>query len=123
MQLDVFGQGSNADHKPPLAAKLRPQSLEDFYGQFKIRPQLEKLLTHPRNVIFWGPPGTGKTTLAYIIAGQISHELTVFSAVTSGIPELKRLIQEMLERKHQFGKESILFIDEIHRFNKSQQDA
>ncbi|HXH76487.1 MAG TPA: replication-associated recombination protein A [Bacteriovoracaceae bacterium] len=121
MQLDVFSQDS--DHTPPLAAKLRPQSLADFYGQMKIRPQLEKLLTHPRHVIFWGPPGTGKTTLAFILAGQIDRELAVFNAVTSGIPELKRLIQEMLERKRQFGKESILFIDEIHRFNKSQQDA
>lgn len=106
-----------------MAAKLRPKSLEDFFGQVKIRPQLEKLVSHPRHVIFWGPPGTGKTTLAHILAGQIGRELTVFSAVTSGIPELKRLIQEMLDRKKEFGKESILFIDEIHRFNKSQQDA
>lgn len=121
MQLDAFSQ--NSDHEPPLAAKLRPKSLEDFFGQVKIRPQLEKLVSHPRHVIFWGPPGTGKTTLAHIIAGQIGRDLTVFSAVTSGIPELKRLIQEMLDRKKEFGKESILFIDEIHRFNKSQQDA
>ena len=114
MQLDVFGQSLDTDHHPPLAAKLRPKSLMDFYGQQKIRPQLEKLSTNPRHVIFWGPPGTGKTTLAYIIAGQIGRELTVFNAVTSGIPELKRVIQEMLDRRREFGKESILFIDEIH---------
>ena len=107
----------------PLAAKLRPKTLEDFFGQAKIRPQLEKLVSHPRHVIFWGPPGTGKTTLAHILSAQIGRELHVFSAVTSGIPELKRLIQEMLDRRKEFGKESILFIDEIHRFNKSQQDA
>lgn len=121
MQLDAFELGSS--HELPLAAKLRPKSLDDFCGQMRIRPQLEKLVSHPRHVIFWGPPGTGKTTLAHIISGQIDRELYVFSAVTSGIPELKRLIQEMLDRRKEFGKESILFIDEIHRFNKSQQDA
>lgn len=121
MQLDAFDLGDN--HTPPLAAKLRPKTLEDFFGQARIRPQLEKLVSHPRHVIFWGPPGTGKTTLAHIMSSRIGRDLTVFSAVTSGIPELKRLIQEMLDRKREFGKESILFIDEIHRFNKSQQDA
>lgn len=121
MQLDAFDLGLT--HDMPLAAKLRPKTLEDFFGQAKIRPQLEKLVSHPRHVIFWGPPGTGKTTLAHIISAQIGRELNVFSAVTSGIPELKRLIAEMLDRRKEFGKESILFIDEIHRFNKSQQDA
>lgn len=123
MQLDVFGQTNLHDHTPPLAAKLRPATLEDFMGQPAIRPQLERLVTHPRHVIFWGPPGTGKTTLAYIISARIGRDLNVFSAVTNGIPELKRLIQEMLDRRRELGKESILFIDEIHRFNKSQQDA
>ena len=121
MQLQAFNLGHEFDL--PLAAKLRPKTLNDFFGQAKIRPQLEKLISHPRHVIFWGPPGTGKTTLAHIISGLIGYELQVFSAVTSGIPELKRIIQEMLDRRKEFGKESILFIDEIHRFNKSQQDA
>jgi putative ATPase len=121
MQLDAFNFDSENDL--PLAAKLRPKSLNDFFGQASIRPQLEKLVSFPRHVIFWGPPGTGKTTLAYLISAQIKRELHVFSAVTSGIPELKKLIAEMLDRKKNFGKESILFIDEIHRFNKSQQDA
>jgi putative ATPase len=121
MQLDAFAL--NNDHEMPLAAKLRPRTLEDFFGQAAIRSQLDKLVSHPRHVIFWGPPGTGKTTLAHIISSKIGRELIVFSAVTSGIPELKRLIQEMLDRRREFGKESILFIDEIHRFNKSQQDA
>ena len=121
MQLDAFNFDSENDL--PLAAKLRPKSLAEFFGQPTIRTQLEKLVTHPRHVIFWGPPGTGKTTLAYLISSQIKRELHVFSAVTSGIPELKKLIAEMLDRKKNFAKESILFIDEIHRFNKSQQDA
>jgi putative ATPase len=122
MQLDAFNLNSSSPDQP-LAAKLRPKDLTDFFGQDKVRPQLEKLVSHPRHVIFWGPPGTGKTTLAYILSSKIDRELYAFNAVTSGIPELKRLIQEMLDRKKQFGKESILFIDEIHRFNKSQQDA
>lgn len=122
MQLDVFSSDDSPTDQP-LAAKMRPVSLDDFYGQEKIRPQLHKLINSPRHVIFWGPPGTGKTTLAHILAKNIGYELYPFSAVTSGIPELKRLIVEMLDRKKQFGKESILFIDEIHRFNKSQQDA
>src|SRR5690606_15720714 len=121
MQLNAFSLPT--DHEQPLAAKLRPTTLGDFFGQAKIRPQLDKLISHPRHVVFWGPPGTGKTTLAHIISGMIGRDLTVFSAVTSGIPELKRVIQEMLDRRREFGKESILFIDEIHRFNKSQQDA
>lgn len=121
MQLDAFNFDSETGL--PLAAKLRPKSLDEFCGQTHIRTQLEKLISHPRHVIFWGPPGTGKTTLAHLISAQIARELHVFSAVTQGIPELKKLIAEMLDRRKQFGKESILFIDEIHRFNKSQQDA
>jgi putative ATPase len=121
MQIDAFESQEN--HELPLAARLRPKQLGEFYGQHKIRSQLEKLVTNPSHVIFWGPPGTGKTTLAYLLAAQIHRELHVFSAVTSGIPELKKLIAEILDRRKQFHKESILFIDEIHRFNKSQQDA
>ncbi|MFA5583555.1 MAG: replication-associated recombination protein A [Bacteriovoracaceae bacterium] len=121
MQLDVFNT-QNPDDRP-LAARLRPASLADFYGQSKIRPHLENLLKSPRPVIFWGPPGTGKTTLAHLLAQNLELELFSFNAVTSGIPELKKVIAEIFEKKKVFGKQSILFIDEIHRFNKSQQDA
>lgn len=121
MQLNAFSFDNK--HTPPLAARLRPKDLSEFFGQEKIRVQLQKLISHPRHVIFWGPPGTGKTTLAHIVSSKIGRDLIVFSAVTSGIPELKKIIQEILEKKNELGKESILFIDEIHRFNKSQQDA
>lgn len=121
MQLDVFNSQTTSDQ--PLAAKLRPKELSDFYGQVKIRSHLENLLKSPRAVIFWGPPGTGKTTLAHLLAQKLNLELYSFNAVTSGIPELKKIIAQILEKKKIYGKQSILFIDEIHRFNKSQQDA
>ena len=121
MQLNAFE--SQMKSEQPLAARIRPNALASFFGHSQIRSQLEKLISHPRHVIFWGPPGTGKTTLAHLVSGQLDRELHLFSAVTSGIPELKKLIAEILDRKKQFAKESILFIDEIHRFNKSQQDA
>jgi putative ATPase len=121
MQLNAFE--SQIQSEQPLAARIRPRTLASFFGHSQIRSQLEKLISHPRHVIFWGPPGTGKTTLAHLVSAQLDRELHLFSAVTSGIPELKKLIAEILDRKKQFGRESILFIDEIHRFNKSQQDA
>lgn len=121
MQLDAFNL--QTDQNLPLAAKQRPKNLEEFFGQTKIRPELDKLVSHPRNVIFWGPPGTGKTTLAHIICSKMDRELHFFNAVTGGIPELKLLIKKIIDRRKEFAKDSILFIDEIHRFNKTQQDA
>ena len=120
MQLDVFNLNHGQDL--PLAAKLRPMNLDQFIGQGKIRGQLEKLILSPRHVIFWGPPGTGKTTLAHILSKRIGYEVYFFNAVTNGVPELKRLIEEVLKKRKDFGKKCIIFIDEIHRFNKSQQD-
>lgn len=120
MQLDVFNQKN--PQELPLAAKLRPKNLDEFIGQVKIRASLEKLILNPRHVIFWGPPGAGKTSLVHVLASKMGLELHSFSAVTGGIPELKRLIEEVLQNQRAFKKKVILFIDEIHRFNKSQQD-
>ena len=111
----------------PLADRMRPQSLEDYYGQSHlISPgsllwnMIEKD-TIP-SMIFWGPPGVGKTTLASIIAAHTHSRFINFSAVQSGIKEIKAVMSqaEMTRKK---GERTIVFIDEIHRFNKAQQDA
>ncbi|MDD5071521.1 MAG: replication-associated recombination protein A [Patescibacteria group bacterium] len=111
----------------PLADRIRPEILEDFLGQDEIVGE-GKLLRQAINadrlpsVILWGPPGSGKTTLAFIIAKQTKSEFVKFSAVTSGVKDLKEVIIRAEESKR-LGKNTILFIDEIHRWNKAQQDA
>jgi putative ATPase len=113
---------------PPLSELLRPQSLDDFLGQEHILGQ-GKFLREAveKNEIFsfimWGPPGCGKTTLARLIAKQTDAWFIEFSAVTSGIPELRQIINEAKARQKAYGQKTILFVDEIHRFNKAQQDA
>lgn len=111
----------------PLADRMRPQSLDEFVGQEHIlapgkplRLQIER--DDPGSIIFWGPPGVGKTTLAKIIARVTKAEFVEFSAVLSGIKEIKQVMAEA-ERARQAGIRTIIFIDEIHRFNKAQQDA
>jgi putative ATPase len=102
---------------------MRPAHLADYVGQEKILQELKRFGPHLPHLIFWGPPGTGKTTLAHILAGEVDRELYSFNAVMSGVPELKKLIAEILDAKQMHGRMPMLFIDEIHRFNKSQQDA
>lgn len=111
----------------PLAAKLRPESLEEYVGQSHLLGKgkiLRRLIEQDQvsSMIFWGPPGVGKTTLARIIANRTKSSFIDFSAVTSGIKEI-RTVMEQAEKNRQYGIKTILFVDEIHRFNKAQQDA
>ncbi len=111
----------------PLADKLRPNKLDDFLGQDEIIGEGKLLREAIKNdnipsMIFWGPPGTGKTTLALIIAQETNSEFIKISAVSSGLKDLREII-EKAEINHRLGKKTILFIDEIHRWNKAQQDA
>jgi putative ATPase len=108
----------------PLAFSSRPKTFEEFVGQEEIFLRFPFLLskTFP-SIIFFGPPGSGKTTLAHLLAENSDKDIYLFNAVLGGVADLKKLIQNSLEVKESFGKESIIFIDEIHRFNKAQQDA
>ena len=112
----------------PLADRMRPQKLEEFVGQKQLlspgQPLYEAIVNDKMSsAIFWGPPGSGKTTLAYLIAQNSKAEFLRFSAVTAGIKEIKEVIADVEKRQVMYGQKTILFIDEIHRFNKAQQDA
>lgn len=111
----------------PLAARLRPQTLEEYAGQSHLLGPgkvLQKLIENDQisSMIFWGPPGVGKTTLARIIANRTKASFIDFSAVTSGIKEIRAVMQKA-EENRRYGEKTIVFVDEIHRFNKAQQDA
>ncbi|HEY4010741.1 MAG TPA: replication-associated recombination protein A [Acidobacteriaceae bacterium] len=119
--------GDRRSTTAPLAERMRPRTLDEFVGQQHLlapgkplRTQIER--DDSTSLIFWGPPGVGKTTLAKIIAQATSASFIEFSAVLSGIKEIKQVMADA-EKASQFGSRTILFIDEIHRFNKAQQDA
>ncbi|MCW1888167.1 MAG: replication-associated recombination protein A [Candidatus Moranbacteria bacterium] len=116
-----------SDQNVPLAERMRPETLEGFLGQEKIfgegsflRQAIDQ--DHVPSLIFWGPPGSGKTTLALLIARSTQAEFFQLSAVGSGVKDLRKII-ELAEKNKEVGKKTLLFIDEIHRWNKSQQDS
>ena len=123
-QISIF---DNDDTNQPLASRMRPRDLDEFVGQDHLLGPgkvLQRLIDQDRvtSMIFWGPPGVGKTTLARIIANRTNARFITFSAVTSGIKEIRQVMQQA-EQSRRFGDKTIVFIDEIHRFNKAQQDA
>jgi len=125
---NLFGQSGEGElWKEPLAFLLRPKTLEEYFGQEDIVGDgklLRELIKEDKlhSMIFYGPPGTGKTTLANIVAAETEAEFETMSAVTGGVPELRKVVERAKERK-EMGFRTLLFVDEIHRFSKSQQDA
>ena len=119
---------STAADARPLAARMRPGTLDEYVGQEHLlapgkplREAVEK--GTPGSIIFWGPPGSGKTTLAHIIAATTGRVFVPFSAVTEGVPRIREIVNDARARLAAGGKQTILFIDEIHRLNKAQQDS
>ena len=128
--MDLFDTKATTEQvrEAPLAERMRPQTLEEFMGQEHLLGEgklLRRLIETDQltSLIFWGPPGSGKTTLARIIANATRSHFIFFSAILSGIKDIREVVKEAEEEIKYHGKKTILFVDEIHRFNKSQQDA
>ena len=132
---DLFGAADAPESMTrPLAVRMRPRTLDEVIGQTQVlgqgsplrrlaNPASKGSLTAPSSVILFGPPGVGKTTLATIVAGQSGRVFEELSAVTSGVKDVRDVLTRAHERLVSRGQETVLFIDEVHRFSKSQQDA
>ena len=112
----------------PLADRMRPATLDDYIGQHHLlaegKPLRQAIASgHPHSMIFWGPPGTGKTTLGKLIAGYCDMEFITISAVLAGVKEVRSAVARAQQLQQEQGRRTLLFVDEVHRFNKSQQDA
>ena len=123
-----FDRKVQAKLDAPLAERMRPQTFEDFVGQDQIVDPNKVLLKsigagRLPSMILWGPPGTGKTTLARLVATSTQSDFQPLSAVTSGVADLRKIVAEAKDRKGMHRRSTILFVDEIHRFNKAQQDV
>ena len=129
MDLFTHSMQERMKREAPLAARMRPRTLDEFIGQQEIvgpGKLLRRAIEADRlfsSILLWGPPGTGKTTLAMVIANQTKSHFETLSAVLAGKAELREVIDQALERRKLYGMKTILFVDEVHRWNKAQQDA
>src|SRR5437868_10855729 len=123
-QEELFPIPAGAEPAAPLATRMRPRKFDQLVGQRQVVDGLRRLTSsgHLPSIVLWGPPGSGKTTLAGLLAGETNARMVAMSAVTAGVADLRKVVAEARVHRRA-GLRTILFVDEIHRFNKAQQDA